>query len=68
MDKGVDGYQKIQGRQRQLIVDTGRLLLAAHVGPAHENDRVGGKIVIKKLVQQGFERLDLVLADANYDG
>ena len=68
LDKGFDGHKKIQGRQRQLIVDTGRLLLAAHVGPAHENDRVGGKAALKKLAQQGFERLHLVLADAGYGG
>ena len=41
LDKGFDGYQKIQGRKRHLVVDTGGRLLAAHVGPAHENDRVG---------------------------
>ena len=43
LDKGFDGHKKIQGRKRQLLVDTGGLLLAAHVGPAHENDRVGGQ-------------------------
>ena len=37
LDKGFDGHKKIQGRKRQLLVDTGGLLLAAHVGPAHEN-------------------------------
>ena len=68
LDKGFDGHKKIQGRKCQLLVDTGGLLLAAHVGPAHENDRVGGKEALKKLAQQGFERLGLVLADAGYDG
>ena len=67
-DKGFDGHKKNQGRKRQLLVDTGGLLLAIHVGPAHENDRVGGKTARQKLVQQGFERLGLVLADAGYDG
>ena len=67
-DKGFDGHKKIQGRQRQLVVDTGGLLLAAHVGPAHENDRVGGKAALQNLAQQGFERLYLVLADAGYGG
>ena len=48
LDKGFDGHQKIQGGKRQLIVATGGLLLAAHVGPGHENDRVGGKAALKK--------------------
>ncbi|MCC3155077.1 transposase [Hymenobacter sp. BT770] len=51
-----------------MAVDTGGLLLAAHVGPAHENDRVGGQAVLEKLRQQAFERLQLVLADAGYGG
>ena len=68
LDKGFDGHPKIQGRKRQLLVDTGGLLLAPHVGPAHENDRVGGKAALQKLAQQGFERLGLVLAGAGYDG
>ena len=66
--KGFDGHKKIQGRKRQLLVDTGGLLLVTHVGPAHENDRTGGKAALKKLAQQGFERLGLVLADAGYNG
>ena len=54
LDKGFDGHKKIQGRKRQLVVDTGGLLLAAHVGPAHENDRVGGKAALKKTGPAGF--------------
>ena len=60
--------QKNPGRKRPLVVDTGGLLLAAHVGPAHENDRVGGQAVLEKLRQHAFERLQLVLADAGYGG
>ena len=56
------------GKHEFIVVDTGGLLLAAHVGPVHENDRVGGKMALQKLAQQGFERLGLVLADAGYDG
>ena len=67
-DKGFDGHKHIQGRKRQLAVDTGGRLLAAHVGPANENDRTGGRAVLEKLHQQGFKRLQLVLTDAGYDG
>lgn len=31
LNKGVDAHKRIQGRKRQLVVDTGGLLLAAHV-------------------------------------
>ena len=60
--------KKFQGRKRQLPVDTGGWQLAARVGPAHENDRVGGQAALRNLHQLGFERLHLVLADAGYDG
>lgn len=68
LDKGVDSHKKIQGRKRQLVVDTGGRLLAVHVGPAPENDRTGGKAALEKLLTQGFERLIVVLTDAGYDG
>ncbi len=67
-DKGFDGHKQIQGRKRQLAVDTGGRLLAAHVGPANENDRIGGRAVLEKLRRQGFKRLKLVLTDTGYDG
>jgi len=67
-DKGFDGHKQVQGRKRQLAVDTGGRLLAVHVGPANENDRTGGRAVLEKLHRQGFARLQLVLADAGYDG
>ncbi|WP_217425693.1 hypothetical protein [Hymenobacter caeli] len=44
------------------------MLRAADVGPAHENDRVGGKAALQKLAQWGLERPHLVLADAGYVG
>ena len=66
--KGFDGHKKIQGHKRQLLVDTGGLLLAAYVGPAHRNDRVWGQAALENLHQLGFERLHLVLADAGYAG
>ena len=67
-NKGFDGHKQIQGRKRQLAIDTGGRLLAAHVGPANENDRTGGRAVLEKLHRQGFKRLKLVLTDAGYDG
>ena len=42
------------------------LLNCPAFGEYHKNDRVGGKEALKKLAQQGFERLALVMADAGY--
>ncbi|AWM32494.1 transposase [Hymenobacter nivis] len=57
VDKGFDGHKKIRGRKRLLAVGTGGRLLAAHVGPANENGRIGGRAVLEKLHRQGFSRL-----------
>ena len=65
-DKGFDGHKKVQGRKRQLVVDTGGRLLAVAVGPANENDRTGGLKALQNLLKQGYERLVLVLTDAGY--
>lgn len=66
--KGANGHQHIRGRNRQLLVDTRGSLLAAHIGPSHENDRVGGQAALQKLSQLGFKRLPAVLADAGEAG
>ena len=67
-DKGFDGHKKVQGRKRQLVVDTGGRLLAVSVGSANENDRTGGQKALQNLHEQGYERLTLVLTDAGYAG
>ena len=38
------------------------------MGPANENDRIGGRAVLGKLYRQGFNWLQLVLTDASYNG
>ena len=68
VDKDFDGHKKNRGRKRPLAVGTGGRLLAAYVGPANENDRIGGRAVLEKLHRQGLSRLQLVLTDAGYDG
>ncbi|HLK96757.1 MAG TPA: IS5 family transposase [Hymenobacter sp.] len=68
LDKGFDGHKKVQGRKRQLVVDTGGRLLAVSVGPANENDRIGGHKALQQLYEQGYARLRLVLTDAGYAG
>ena len=54
LDEGSDGHKKIQGRKRQLVIATGGLLLAAHVRPGDEIDRVGGKAALKKTGPTGI--------------
>jgi putative transposase len=60
MDKGFDGHKKSRAASATSSSTPLGSVLAAHVEPAHENDRVGTKAALKKLAQQVFERLSLV--------
>jgi putative transposase len=66
--KGFDGYKHINVVKRQLIVDTLELVLAVSLHAANEHDGQGAKAVIEVLVQQGYKRLEKILADRGYRG
>jgi len=67
-DRGPDGHKRTQCRKRQSVTGTSGLQRASHVGPAYENDRIGGQAALQNLAQQGCWRRDPVLADAGDDG
>ncbi len=57
----------MSGRKRHLLVDTGGLVLARHVGPADATDRAGGKTLLAPLAGR-FPRLELIWTDGGYRG
>ena len=68
---GVGGYdagKKIKGRKRHIVVDTLGLILVVIVHSAGIQDRDGAKLVFEQLVRRGFERMQLIWADAGYRG
>lgn len=67
-DKGYDGHKHIQGRKRQLIVDTLGLILAAFVHPANWHDSKGGFDVLERLKKQRYRRIKQIIADYGYRG
>lgn len=65
--RGFDGAKKVNGRKRQLLVDTLGLLLKVVVHPADLHDRVGAKLVLETL-GAAFPRLAHSWADQGYAG
>ncbi|WP_169518484.1 transposase [Spirosoma panaciterrae] len=64
--KGYDGYKKINGRKRHIVVDTLGLVLVVVVHAANLHDSPAARLVVSRLAQQGFDRLTKLLADSAY--
>ena len=64
--KGYDGYKKVKGRKRHLVVDTLGLVLIAVVGAANEHDSKAARRVFPRLAGLKYARLTKVLADSAY--
>ncbi len=64
--KGYDGHKKVNGRKRHIVVDTLGLVLVVVVHAANIHDSPGARLVMKRLTQQGYQRLSKILADSAY--
>lgn len=64
--KGYDGYKKVKGRKRHIVVDTLGLVLVVVVHAANVHDSPAAQRVLSRLARQGFERLSKILADSAY--
>lgn len=67
-DKGFDGYKRIKGRKRHIVVDTLGCLLVVIVTAANLSDSKVAPTVCKRLQAMGYERLATILADGGYRG
>ena len=66
-DRGIDGNKKVNGRKRQLLVDTiGRIWLA-HVHSAQQHDGIGGLPILEKL-RGIMSHLEKIMGDKSYRG
>jgi transposase len=66
--RGTDANKRINGRKRQLVVDTqGRLWVAA-VHPANQADGPAAVSLIGELLWRAGERLEKVYGDQSYNG
>jgi transposase len=63
----VDGYKKIKGRKRTVVVDVLGLVLKCHVGKANQADVKAAPWVLFAVLET-YERLAKILADQGYQG
>jgi putative transposase len=67
-ERGYDGAKRLAGRKRHLLVDTGGLVLGAHVHAANLHDRDGGQKLLTSELKEELPQLAVVWADAAYTG
>jgi putative transposase len=65
--KGWDGFKKVRGRKRHLLVDSQGLLMGVHITAAHIQDRAGAAQLLKRYAA-GYPQLQVIWADRNYSG
>ncbi len=65
--RGYDGWKKVTGRKRHLLVDTLGLMLSVVVHPADVQDRDGARLLLATIVGQ-FSRLLVIWGDGGYAG
>lgn len=64
---GVDGFKKVKGRKRTIVVDVLGLVLNCRVGAANQADVKAAPWVLFWVIET-YERLAKILADQGYRG
>jgi putative transposase len=67
-EHGFDGAKKVNGRKRHLLVDTMGNVLTVVVHAANIGERAGAKLVLERVPDTLWQRLERILADSGYDG
>jgi putative transposase len=69
-ERGFDGFKRVIGRKRNLVVDSLGLLVMAKVTAANVQDVHAGKKVLEELKQRTdlLPRLEKIIADGGYRG
>lgn len=66
-ERGADGNNKINGRKRQVLVDTLGLVWGVVVHAANGSDSIYGGVVIKE-IKDVLQRVKKILVDKGYEG
>ena len=65
-ERGYDGAKRLAGRKRHLLVDTGGLVLGAHVHAASLHDRDGARRLLTDELKRELPQMELLWADGAY--
>ena len=66
--RGTDAHKRVNGRKRQLVVDTQGRLWMADVHPANQADGPGAVSLIGDILWRAGQRLEKVYGDQSYNG
>lgn len=67
-DRGYDGYKRLRGRKRHILVDTLGFIHSVQVHGANLNDGRMGRELFKQLSSENISSLKAVYADSAYRG
>lgn len=65
--RGWDGFKKVRGRKRSIIVDSLGLIWSCEVHAAVDQDRHGGVAALRKLPSECLQSLETILGDGAYN-
>lgn len=65
-ERGYDGFKKVRGRKRHIIVDSLGLIIAVEVQAANLADPVGGSRALRRIAPSYIKALETILADRLY--
>ena len=65
-ERGYDGGKKINGRKRHIFVDVMGFAVAVVITSAYVDDGNATPLVLDKIPQQKYDRLQLIWADSKY--
>ncbi len=64
---GYDAVKKVNGRKREIMVDTQGLLLEVLVHPGDISDRIGGALLLNKFKESGeYPNIKIIWVDRGY--
>lgn len=67
-ERGYDGFKKVRGRKRNILVDALGILVSCKVTAANAADTKSGKELLDTLPQAILENVETILADKSYRG
>ena len=66
--RGLDGFKRVRGRKRQILVDTQGLIHSVYIHAANLSDTKEGINVVDKLSSDQLSKVSVVHADLGYRG
>lgn len=67
-ERTYDGFKKVMGRKRNILVDALGIIIGCHVHAANIQERIGAKKILDSLSDPIHENLETIMGDKGYCG